>query len=223
MNVTVVMPIYNPNRNLLNRVKKQLKAQKFPGKIELIEVEKGWGLAKSMNYGLKKAKYPIVLTLHQDCIPISKDWLSRLIKPLENPKVVACCSDVFDFESKKEYTPALDEKGCAYKKSALEKVGYFDESTFLNSGEDMDLYMKLKKIGLIAYPHSLVEHHHPGYLGAKGYKRLQNANTWGCLFRIYGFSLPGWWKPLVKANVFNPRYFYWFWRGFLKRKQDFKR
>ena len=223
MNVTIVMPIHNPDRALLARIRKQVKAQKFPGKIELIEVEKGWGLAKTMNYGLRKAKYPIAVTLHQDCIPISDSWLSGLVKPLKNPHIVACCSDVIDFESGKRYTPLLDEKGCVYKKSALERVGFFDEKTFLNSGEDMDMYMKLSKIGRIAHPHSIVEHHHPGYLTARGYKRLQNANTWGCLFRVYGFSLPGWWKPLIKANVFNPHYLYWFWRGFFKRKQDFKR
>jgi GT2 family glycosyltransferase len=223
MNVSIVMPIYNPDRNILKKVLDAVKKQKFAGKIELIKVEKGLGLAESMNYGINKAKYEIIVTLHQDCIPSSKDWLKRLTTPLKNLEVVACCSDVYDVELKKVYTPRLDEKGCAYSKEALKKVGLFDNKTFLNSGEDYDMYMKLKKIGKIAYPHSLVEHHHPGYLEAKGYKRLQNANTWGCLFRVYGFSLPGWYKPLIKANIFNQKYFYWFWRGFLKRKQDFKR
>jgi len=222
-NITIVIPVYNPDKEILKKVEVALKKQNYGGKVQVIKVDEGWGLAKSMNYGIKKAKDNIVITLHQDCIPISNDWLSTLIKPLENPDVVASTSDVRDFEKKKTYTPLLDEKGCAYKKEALEKVGYFDETIFLNSGEDMGLYMKLKKIGKIAYPHSLVEHYHPGYLGAKGYKRLQNANTWGCLFRIYGTSLPGWWKSLLKANVFNPPYFYWFWRGFVLRKQDFKR
>jgi len=223
MNVSIIIPMYNPNKEILKRVNNAVKNQSYKGKIQVIQINEGWGLAKSMNQGIKEAKYDIIVTLHQDCIPISNSWLSTLVKPLEYPKIVACASDVMDFENKEKYTPLLDEKGCAYKKDMLEKVGYFDESTFLNSGEDMDLYMKLKKVGEIAYPHSVVEHYHPGYLKAKGYKRLQNANTWGCLFRIYGVKLSGWWKPIIKANVFNPKYFYWFWRGFFKRKQDFKK
>jgi len=222
-NVTIVIPVYKPDKDLLKKVENAIKNQDYKGKIEVIKVDEGFGLAKSMNYGIKKAKYDIIITLHQDCIPISNNWLSTLVRPLEDPEVVACTSDVFDFENKKKYTPILDEKGCAYKKNILEKVGYFDEVTFLNSGEDRDMYMKLKKVGKIACPHSIVEHHHLGYLKAKGYKRLQNANTWGCLFRVYGIFLPDWWKPIIKANVFNPKYFYWFWRGFFKGKQDFKR
>lgn len=223
MDVSVIIPIYNPDKKILKKVLHSLKKQDFKDKIEVIKIQKNLGLAESMNFGIKKAKYETIVTLHQDCIPSSKDWLERLVEPLKKEDVVAACSDVYDIELKKKYTPKLDEKGCAYKKKLLEKVGFFDNALFLNSGEDYDMYMKLKKIGKIAYPHSLVRHNHPGYLNAIGYKRLQNANTWGCLFRVYGVSLPNWWKPLIKANILNPRYFYWFWRGFIKKKQDFKR
>jgi glycosyltransferase involved in cell wall biosynthesis len=223
MDVSVVMPLYKPNKEILAKVLKSLKNQKFSGKMEIIYVEKGWGLARSMNYGIKRARYDVIITLHQDCIPSTNNWLTRLIEPLKEDRTVASCSSIYDLENKKEYVPLLDEKGCAYKKSALKKVSYFDERLFLNSGEDMDMYLKLKKIGKIAYPKVSVVHNHPGYLSASGYKRLQNANTWGCLLRKHGFSLPGWWKGLVKANVFNGGYFYWFWRGFLLGKQDFKR
>ena len=30
-------------------------------------------------------------------------------------------------------------------------------------------------------------------------------------------------EMVIKANIFNWNYFYWFWRGFFKKKQDFKR
>ena len=87
----------------------------------------------------------------------------------------------------------------------------------------MDIYLKLLKIGRISYPKCIINHHHIGYLKAKGYKKLQNANTYGCLFRIYGVILPGWWKAVILANPLNIKYSYWFWRGFIMRKQDFKR
>lgn len=47
-------------------------------------------------------------------------------------------------------TPLLDEKGCAYRKSALEEVGYFDEKNYLTAGEDFDLAKKLLEIGKIS-------------------------------------------------------------------------
>ena len=223
INVSIIIPEHKPNKELLKKVLLAVKKQKYSGKKELIEVNKGLGLAASMNYGIRKAKYPLIVSLHQDCIPEGSNWLSKLIKPLKKEQVVATCSDVYDVENKKKYTPGFDEKGCAYKKFALKRVGYFDDKTFLNSGEDLDIYLKLTKIGKIEEAHCVVNHYHPGYLGAKGYKRLQNANTSGCLFRLQGFHYKSWWKAFILANIFNPKYFYWYWRGFIKGKQDFKR
>jgi len=223
MNVSILIPLYKPEKILLDKVINSVKKQKFKGKKEIIIINQGLGLAASLNYGIKKAKYETIVTIHQDCIPQSNNWIEELISPFKKENVVATCSDVYDVENNKRYTPALDEKGCAYKKESLEKVGLFDEKTFLNSGEDMDMYLKLKKIGKIEYPHCVVKHYHKGYLKANGYKKLQNANTSGCLFRVYGFKFSGWWKSLVLANIFNPHYFYWYWRGFLKGKQDFKK
>lgn len=219
-----MIPEYNPDRKLLKKVLTGLKRQKFEGKMQVIEINRGLGLAASLNYGVKKAKYEIIVSLHQDCVPFNKDWLKKLIEPLKEKNVVATCSDVIDIENKKKYTPALDEKGCAYKRTALIEVGLFDDKTFLNSGEDFDMYMKLKNIGKIIYPHAIVKHYHKGYLVKKSsHKKKQNANTYGCLFRIYGFKLPGWWKAILLANVFNPPYFYWYWRGFIKKRQDYKK
>lgn len=224
MDVSIIIPIHNPDKKILEDVEKSVKNQSYEGKINVIKVNEGFGLAKSLNYGIKKAKTKIVVSLHQDCVPKGNNWLKKLIGPLKNKDVVATTSDVFDVENRKLYTPALDEKGCAYKKEALEKVRLFDDKTFLNSGEDMDMYLKLKKLGKISYPHCIVEHHHKGYLIKKSkYKKLQNANTNGCLFRIYGFRLPRWWISLILANPFNFEYSYWFWRGFINRKQDFRK
>jgi len=241
-NVSIIMPIYKPDKERLKEIDAAIKEQKFDGDIEIIKVDECMGLAKQMNIGIKKAKYDIIVTLHQDCVPVGEKWLDMLVKSLEESPAyddlehiypfkmngvptVACTSDVLDVETGASYTPLLDEKGCAYKRKALEKAGYFDEKTFANSGEDMDLYLKLKKIGNIAYPHSVVQHFHPGYLNPKGEKSIQNANTLGALFRVHGFRLPGWWKGLLKATIFffQIEYSYWFWRGFFKKRQDWRK
>ena len=113
------MPIHNPDRELLRKIIKSVKSQKFKGKIEIIKVEEGLGLAASLNYGIKKSKYKVIVSLHQDCLPSDDNWLSNLVRPLEKGPIVASVSDVFDVENQKKYTPLLDEKGCAYKKDKL--------------------------------------------------------------------------------------------------------
>ena len=223
MNVSIIMPLFNPDEETLKEVLESLKKQNFEGKKEIILTEDGIGLADNINKGIRKATHELVITLHQDCIPASKEWLNMLLSPFKESSVVAACSDVYDIESGNTYTPALDEKGCAYRKNILLDIGLFDNKTFLNSGEDWDIYMKLLKKGKIVYPGCIVNHNHPGYLAAQGYKKAQNANSWGCLLRIYGTSIPGWWKSLLKANIFNWTYFYWFWRGFILKRQDYKR
>lgn len=219
-NVSIIIPIFYADNELLEKVEVSLNSQIFKGNIEIIKVDKGFGLAKSVNCGIEKSRYDIIVTVHQDCVPIGNEWLTNLVYPLSNLNVVASCSDVFDIENKEAYIPLLDGKGCAYKKDALKVVGYFDEETFLNSGEDMDMYLKLKKIGMIAHPHSIIEHHHKGYLKPNKEKKMQNANSYGCLVRIYGFSMPKWYKGLIKS-VIDWDYCYWFWRGFIKKKQDY--
>jgi len=222
MNISIIIPLYKPNKELLSKIKRTIKRQNYLGKLEIIEIDESLGLAASLNLGIRKAKYPVIVSLHQDCVPISDNWLKKLVEPLKNENVVAVASDVYDVENKMTYTPFLDEKGCAYKKKCLMEVGLFDDKTFLNSGEDMDMYMKLKDLGRIEYPRCKVAHYHKGFLIKKSrYKKLQNANTYGCLFRIYGFRLKNWWKPFLLANPFNILYSYWFWRGFITKRQRF--
>jgi len=223
MDVSIILPVYNPDEKILKKVLDSVNKQKFNGRKEVIFTSDGIGLADNMNRGIKKANNNLVVTLHQDCVPSSEAWLKTLVEPFKENDVVASCSTVYDVESGNTYTPLLDEKGCAYRKDVLLGLGLFDNETFLNSGEDYDMYMKLKKIGKIMYPDCVVNHDHPGYLSAAGYKKPQNANSWGCLLRRYGTTIPGWWKALLRANIFNWTYFYWFWRGFINKKQDFKR
>ena len=51
--VSIIMPLHNPNKDLLKRIEKSIKSQGYKGKIILIKVNKGLGLADSLNYGIK--------------------------------------------------------------------------------------------------------------------------------------------------------------------------
>jgi hypothetical protein len=264
MDVTIIIPLYKPDKEILTQIKKRIKEQNFSGKINIIEL-KDKGLAEGLNWGIRNSKTEIIISLHQDCIPSSKDWLQNLVEPLKNKNVVASVSKVelpynfwkhfgyfariMSIKEQKIITPLLDEKGCAYKKSAIEKVGFFDEITFRTAGEDFDIYIKLKKIGKIVYPKKVkVFHYHKHTFQNRIKKEKQLSEGFGCLIRNYGGEMPSWWKGVIKAIPLVGWLFFWiqfpyyrmffggliwiilsfyihllyviyFWKGFINRRQ----
>lgn len=137
--------------------------------IRFIRNETNLGLAKSMNRGIRASSGSIVITLHDDCILLSKDWISKMVKTFElDPKIGIVSSDfVIDFKNLsiadklftfayflgddkdliKEKTigdiPTISDKCDAYQRKVLNAVGLFDTS-FRIGGEDMDLSRKVK-------------------------------------------------------------------------------
>lgn len=221
--VSIIIPKYNPEKGIFDKVKEYLtnNAKDY----EIIEIWGLNGLANAYNEGIKKSKGELIITLHQDCIPIEKDSLKRLIDPFKNPKVVMTYSKIIDYDSKKEYAPFIpDGKFNAFRKTALEKVGYFDEKTFFTGGEDVDIYFKLKKMGKIVLVNTAIKHEHPFYKGNKTIeKRRQNGSINGTLFRIYGFRFPLWYKSLIGVFIYPKTYGKAFLKSFINKKQDYRR
>lgn len=261
--VSIIMPLHNPNKDLLKRIEKSIKSQGYKGKIILIKVNKGLGLADSLNYGIKKAKTEIVVSLHQDCIPATDKWLKKLVEPIEKGAVASVSKvelpyelwNKFDLVAKvmsakeqKIETPLLDEKGCAYRKKALIKAGLFDNKNFRTAGEDFDMWIKLKKLGEIAYPDCKIIHNHIHAARNRIKKEIQLSNGFGALVRIYGREMPKFWLGIIKAIPIlgwlfflanypyikvgvssllwiplsllnNLLYSYGFWKGFINKRQ----
>jgi GT2 family glycosyltransferase len=214
MNVSIIIPIYNPDETL-DIALKSLKKQEYKGKVEIIKVDKGLGLAESLNYGIRKAKYDIIISLHQDCVPYSQKWLEKLVEPLKDKNVVASVSKVeLPLDLWKRFgimtrmmtvkeagilSPKMDEKGCAYKKESIIKAGFFDYKIFRTCGEDFDMYFKLKKQGKIAYPPCKILHFHKTNFKKRLKKELQYAEGYGTLFRIYKSKMPRWFIAILKS------------------------
>ncbi len=218
MDVTIIIPLHNPDKRILKKVREIIKKQDYSGEIKILEIDKNFGLAKSINYGLKRTKTEIVITLHQDCVPSSKEWLKKIVEPFKDKKVVASVSKVelpkkywnkfdligkiFSAKEQKVITPLLDEKGCAYRRKTLEEINGFDEKTFRTAGEDFDIYFKLIERGRIAYPDCKVLHYHFHSGKNRMHKELQLSNGFGTLFRIHGKKMPSWKIGLVKSLPF---------------------
>ena len=220
---TIIIPTYKPKKEIFDKLKKYLK-ENAKG-IEIIEVEGSRGLANTYNKGIKKSKGEIVITLHQDCIPLKKDSIQKLIKPFENGKVLMAYSWIMEEDKKEKYYPfAPDGKFTAFRKESLEKVGFFNEKTFFTGGEDVDIWLKLKKIGKIVKVKTGLLHIHPNYKGNKTIeKRKQNGSINGALFRVWGTKNPKWLKALIIC-VFDPlHYGKEFWKAFSSGKQNYRR
>jgi GT2 family glycosyltransferase len=222
--VSIIIPLFKPDKKVFDRVMKVLKQQTL--KAEIILEDEGLPEHIAINKGIKKAKGDIIVTLDQDCIPSSNIWLEELVKPLiENEHIVATASayeypyelwktlDIVNraltIKEQREIFFVMDERGCAYKKKVLEKVGFFNESRKTILG-DIDLYFKLKKEGNIAYPKkSKIYHFHP----VSGFKKIRKeydyARGVGLSFLVYGFKDPVWWRRVLKIIPFFGSFFTW--------------
>lgn len=141
----------------------------------LIQNEKQAGLAAAYNKGIKMTEGNLITTLHQDII-LGKDALEKLTEPFDDEKVVAATHIVvhpmevwnkYNFWQKcffarlagKDFS-GIDGKFDCFRRSALEKVGLFDEKHFRSAGEDGDIVFKLKKIGKIYQTKAKIVHLH---------------------------------------------------------------
>lgn len=191
--VSVIIPAYNAERHL-SRVLNALNEQNYKEfevivvndnskdetskivkkfkRFKLIENKSNLGLSKSMNKGISEASGEIIITLHDDCVPLSKNWILGMVKTFEaNPKIGIVSSDyVINFRklglidkcfsyaywlgsdidiAKKDGIEEVDlisDKCDAYKLEVLRKIGLFDEK-FRFANEDIDVSKKVRKLG----------------------------------------------------------------------------
>tara|TARA_Y100000310_G_scaffold221576_1_gene223163 strand:+ start:18800 stop:19663 length:864 start_codon:yes stop_codon:yes gene_type:complete len=196
-NKEIIIVADNPTKDIQEIIKKWDK------KVKILRNSHNLGLTGSLNKGIKESKGEIIVTLLADCLPKNDKWLISLVENFKDPNVVAVSSkvknddetfDKFDplvkdimYDRQNVYSPGLDEKGCAYRKNTLEKVGLFDSKHFKTAGEDFDMYYKMTKEGkVISGNDPCVIHVHPLDL-QKVYKRSASYSRGsGVLYRIYG-------------------------------------
>jgi glycosyltransferase involved in cell wall biosynthesis len=213
--ISIVIPVYKPEKEVFERLKDALKKQTL--KAEVIE---NWDMpeAISINTGIKKAKGDIIVTLAQDCIPEDEFWLERLIKPLEDKKVVGVSSDLhlpewywkkYDFLTRmftiqdiKDKRPGMDMRGCAFRKKDLINIGLINEDPKV-IGIDADIHVKLSKIGKFAHPNVKVLHLHKSESSKIVLKKIYIYSEGGGKFvKSGGFTLADNWIRIIKALPF---------------------
>ncbi len=193
LKVSVVIPVYKPKMAVFDRLKEMLGKQTIP-----VEIVEKWNNpeAVSMNLGIKEAEGEIIVILAQDCVPSDKNYIEKLIRPLENEKVVASVSDLLlpkKFWKKRPFLtrmytindlklrkPTMNLSSCAYRKKDLEKINYVKEDV---SAIDVDFNMKIRKLGKVERGNAIVYHLHPHYNYKKTLKTFYN------YFRFNGIAV----------------------------------
>jgi rhamnosyltransferase len=145
----------------------------------------------------KASKAEIIVFLTQDALPCDSESIARLIKAFEDPKVGAAYgrqlphpgetpfgahlrrfnygerSYVRSYEDRKRYgikTAFLSNSFAAYRRSALEEIGWFRERLIL--GEDMVAGAELLKVGCrLAYVAEAAVYHSHGYTITQEFRR----------------------------------------------------
>jgi len=171
--VSIVIPVYEPEKKVFDKTKEMLENQTVP--VEIIEK---WNNpeAVSMNLGIKEAKGDIIVILAQDCVPASRDYVEKLIKPLEDSRVSAVVSDlmlteeywhkrpflcrIFTINDMKIRKPGMNLSSCAYRKKDLERMGLINENV---SAIDIEFSERIRKLGKIERGNVVVYHLHPHY------------------------------------------------------------
>lgn len=241
--VTIIMTAYNAEK-VIGRQIEILQKQNYPNfgiiivddksqdntskvvkqfkGIKLIRNKTNKGLAGSLNEGIKKSKSEIVVVMHQDMKPTSNKWLSSLIEPFKDRKVIASVSlfcipekqwSKFNFWHKvftmNEFKPVhtlLGNNACAFRRREILKVGLFDNESYATAGEDIDMYHKMKEKGKIGKSWVLVEHregigNHRNSLKKQLMKKYQHGEARGALMRRIGFKMRGKTKMIVKSAM----------------------
>lgn len=116
--VSVIIPTHNCE-NSISQVLLALRSQDYPNfevivvddnssdetikeiewwsvrwkELKLVRNESNLGLAKSLNIGIRASSGEIIITLHDDCILLSDDWITKMVKTFEfDPKIAIVSS-----------------------------------------------------------------------------------------------------------------------------------
>ncbi|MDY6863853.1 MAG: glycosyltransferase [Thermodesulfobacteriota bacterium] len=143
--------------------------------------QKHKGPAAARNLGAWNAKGEIIVFIDADCLA-GKDWLKKMLEPFLDPDVkgvqgayktqqkeiiarFAQCEieERYRIMEKNHFIDFIGTYSAAYRNDIFIKMGGFDESFPIASGEDTDFSYRLSKENykLVFNPEAIVYHNHP--------------------------------------------------------------
>lgn len=189
-------------------------AEASPLEVEWIQLEENVGFAAGNNLALRRAREPFVVLLNND-VRFEPSWLGAVLAPLRADERIAGAgglvldADGVLVESAGDYvstaghvhqngygqapeTVVIDRRptaitaaACAFRRRALEQVGFFDERFFAYY-EDVDLCLRLRLAGweLALEPEATVRH--AGHGTSRGSARFEAIGVRNLLYLFAG-------------------------------------
>jgi len=151
-------------------------ASQFPVKLVYIHPDE-FSFGRALNYGIKASYGEICVFISAHCYPVYTDWLSELIQPFEDPKVVLvygkqigdntthfCEHQIFSncFPESSDFNqihPYCNNANTAIRRSVWEKVQYNEE---LSGLEDIDWAKKILNMNysIVYNANAIIVHRH---------------------------------------------------------------
>lgn len=221
--VSVIVPAYNEEM-YIGGCLESIKSQEYPKeKIEIIVVndgstdntikiienhkqecnnfrvitQKNSGAAIATNRGIQNSLGDIICLIDSDAV-IEKNWMKKIIKEFDDPKVGAVGSNILIYNKNKilakimgydskyrlwriksKFTDHVDTCATAYRREVFEEIGLFN-SDFIY-GYDVDMSYRIRKAGytLVLLKDAKIWHHWEETL--KGYLKQQFNVAYGRL------------------------------------------
>jgi len=192
--------------------------------VTLLE-EPGANIARGRNLAIASATHDVIAVSDADCV-LERDWLERLLEPLEAGADVAmgfyrpladsflqramACVNLPEADELDETTFMPSGRSVAFTKGAIERAGGYPE--WLDIGEDMFVDHRFRELGLDMRlaPDAIVNWPLRGSLGA----------TWGQYFRYArGDAVAGMYpeRHALRFGVYSAALYAWSTKGLLRK------
>jgi cellulose synthase/poly-beta-1,6-N-acetylglucosamine synthase-like glycosyltransferase len=186
--------------------------------VKLISIPHS-GPAKARNVGAMAAKGKFLLFTDADCVP-ARNWIDKMIAPLlKNEKVVGVGGTYktlnresaiarfvgYEIERRHEkltrlrYTDFVSTFSAAYRRDVFLKLGGFDESFRMASGEDIEFSFRVVRAGhkLVFNRRARVFHRHPDTLS-----KFLKQQFWRGFWRVGVYKKH---KERILRHAYTPR------------------
>lgn len=153
----------------------KLLAEKFPAIRCIITPDSTYGACETLNIGMSSAKNDFIVVLDDD-VTLPRNWMQNMLAKIKTeprstaiifgkviePKMPAELTESSGY-NKEAYTCTFRGCGFLVKKSALEKVGYYDKKLFIY-GNERDLAARLLLAGYrVKYNPAAITYHKKPY------------------------------------------------------------
>lgn len=197
--VSVIIPVYNVEKIIGHCLKAMFNQSCSNDLYEVIVVDDGstdgtervvknypviyiqqknQGPAVSRNRGVQEAKGEIILFTDSDCTT-DTNWINEMIKPFEDPKVMAVkgayknrqrsfmarfaqieFEERFEMLRRVDSIDMVDTYSAGFRRETFLQMGGFDSSFPVANNEDTEFSYRMSKLGyrMVFHPHAIVYH-----------------------------------------------------------------